>query len=58
MLQYEAASILPLLRPVILRILKNYLLDIDSFKNIMKSEDLVKLVIIITVDGGPDENPR
>lgn len=33
------------------------LLDIDSFKN-MKSEDLVKSVVIISVDGGPDENPR
>lgn len=30
----------------------------DTFKNILKYEDEVKPVLIFTVDGGPDENPR
>lgn len=35
------------------------LVDLDSFKEILRTEDgLVKPILIITADGGPDENPR
>lgn len=34
------------------------LLEIDSFESILKTNGFVKPVVICTVDGGPDENPR
>lgn len=35
------------------------LTDLESFRPVMKtSDDLIKPVMMITVDGGPDENPR
>lgn len=34
------------------------LMELDCFKDILKSGDTVKPVLIFTVDGRPDENPR
>ncbi|KAJ8676816.1 hypothetical protein QAD02_012603 [Eretmocerus hayati] len=34
------------------------LLQLESFKDVAKIGDKVKSVVIINVDGGPDENPR
>lgn len=30
----------------------------SEFKDVVKHNDVVKPVVIIMVDGGPDENPR
>lgn len=36
----------------------NRLMQLEEFDSIMKTDGLVKPIVIIIVDGGPDENPR